>query len=163
MKTTAKKTAKTTALASTALTLPKIQPPPRKEDVINAMVERARVKHEEERVKLANNRAEAEKAAEKAIVDELKKNPQNFEMRVVGIEYGRAEVEYRLTVQPPHIEKLRLAVVRSPRLGNFDAAAMKRQIRAGMDTAGERVKALLADPSAVKALDTALAHVTAKA
>lgn len=147
------KTSSTIALPST------IQPPPRKEDIINAMVERARIKHAEERQRLESLKQAAKDKFQAALLAELKAKPESFQVKV-DTWSGTAEVEYRLQVCPPHIEKLRIAYKQAPLLGLFDDAAMKRQIREGMNVAGDRVKALLANHDAVKKLDAALKAIT---
>lgn len=134
---------------------PVTTPPPRKEDIINAMVERARVKHAKERQKFEDLKQAAKDKFQAALLAELKAKPDNFSVKVSS--WGAAaKIEYRLSC-PPHIEKLRAAYKNVPTLGGFDEASVKRQIREGMNTQGDRVKALLANPDAVRALDAALA------
>ena len=144
----------------TALALPStIQPPPRKEDIINAMVERARVKHAEERQRLEALKEEAKEKLKAALTTALQLNPDNFSCKV-DTWNGCCGLEFRLQVIPPHIEKLRKAYKEAPTLGLFDESAVKRKIREGMNTAGDRVKALLANPDAVKKLDAALTAIS---
>lgn len=130
-------------------------PPPRKEDIINAMVERARVKHSEERQRLESLKQVAKDKFQAALLAELKANTESFTVKVDTFQ-GIAEVEYRLYPCPPHIEKLRASYRNSPTIGMFDESSVKRQIREGMNLGGDRVKALLANPDAVKKLDAAL-------
>lgn len=141
-----------------AINLPATTPPPRKEDIINALVERAMVKHQEEYDKLEAKRATAIDAFNTAILAELTTNRENFECRVSGAEGSwKPEVEFRLNVMPPRIQKLREAVKAIPRMKMFDAVAVKRQIREGIaGQTGDLVKALLANPDAVRALDATL-------
>lgn len=68
-----KKLAITKPAMPSSLTLPPTAPPPRKEDIINAMVERARVKHAEESAKLNEKREAAKKALHDAIAAELER------------------------------------------------------------------------------------------
>lgn len=145
---------------TSALALPStIQPPPRKEDIINAMVQRAFIKHGEEKQRLEAVKQAAKDKFQAALLAELKAKPDNFSVKVSS--WGAAaEIEYRLEVCPPHIEKLRAAYKNVPTLGSFDEVAAKRQIRDGMNVTGDRVKALLANPDAVKKLDAALAAIS---
>ncbi len=137
--------------------LPPTQPPPRKADIIVALVERARVKHEEEVA--ANNKVlqEAKAKVDQACLAELEKSPKAFKTSVSTWSAG-FRVEYVATVTPPHIEKLIKAERAIPRLRSFDAYAVKREITARLSggITGDRVKALLASPDAVKKLDATL-------
>lgn len=137
-----------------------IQPPPRKEDIINAMVQRAFAKHEEEKARLTKLRDEAEEKFKTALLDELKKHPENFDVCVHN--YSKPEVEYTISVIPPAITKLKEAIRQVPTIRHFDEVAVKRQIREGMNSAGDRVKALLNNPDAVKKLDAALEAISTK-
>lgn len=137
--------------------LPSTQPPPRKADIIYALVERARVKHQEAVKTYVETRTAAEETVNAAILAELEKNPKSFKMTVNS--WSRSlEVEYVLTVIPPHIAKLIAAKNGIPNVGQFDPAQVKRDITAklGGGIAGDRVKALLANPEAVKKLDETL-------
>ena len=151
-----------TPVNKAALALPStIQPPPRKEDIISAMVQRAFIKHSEEKQRLADLQQAAKDKFQAALLAELKAKPDSFSVKVSS--WGAAaEIEYRLEVCPPHIEKLRAAYKSSPTLGSFDEVAAKRQIREGMSTSGDRVKALLDNPDAVKKLDAALEAISTK-
>ena len=145
--------------APSTLALPPTAPPPRKEDIINAMVERARVKYQKEQFELNAKRDAAVKELNQALLDELKKKPDSFTVTFHGL-YHAPEIEYALQTIPPHIRSLRDKVKLVPSLGMFDEAAVKRKIRANMGVGGtERVKALLANPEAVKALDAALEKI----
>jgi len=137
--------------------LPALVPPPRKEDLITAMTERALVKHEEESKKLEAAKQVALDLFSAAVLKELKAHPDNFETRVLT--YTQPEVEYRMIVVPPHITKLKDAIRNAPSLRAFDFAATKKRIREGMNTSGNRVQALLDDPLAVAALDKALSKL----
>lgn len=146
--------------ASSLSSLPATQPPPRKADIICALVERARVKHQEEVNAYKAQRENAEKAAADAIVQELKNNPGNFEIRVTCITsaYSKPEVEYTMKSVPLHIKKLRDDACKVPSMRPFDSAQVKRDITAKMSggIAGDRVKALLSNPDTVKKLDETL-------
>lgn len=137
--------------------LPATQPPPRKADIICALVERARVKHEEESQSLMAKRTAAEELVSAAIVAEFEKNPKSFQ-RIVSHRSSRCEIELTLRVVPPHITKLIAAKNNLPQVRSFDPAAIKRDITAKLSggIAGDRVKALLASPDAVKKLDATL-------
>jgi hypothetical protein len=144
-----------------ALALPStIQPPPRKEDIINAMVERALVKHQEEKKRLEEEKQVLKAKFDVAVLAEFKSNPANFNVRVCT--YSPIEIEHVMQVTPPSIEKLRKAYRDAPTLSGFDEAAAKRKIREGMNTSGDRVKALLDNPDAVKKLDAALEAISSK-
>lgn len=148
-----------TKTTSSAIALPTtIQPPPRKEDIINAIVERARVKHDEEGQKLEKLRKEAVNKFNAAVLEELRKNPSNFTVQVCN--YHRPEVQYTMEIVPVAITKLKEAIRQVPSIRGFDAVAVKRQIREGMNSASDRVKALLANPDVVKKLDAALNAIT---
>jgi len=139
---------------STLGTLPATQPPPRKADIICALVERARVKHEEERLNCLNAIKEAEAMTKAACIAELSKNSKAFEVGVHTHSYGFS-VNYRIGVIPANIKKLIDAERALPRVRSFDPAQVKRDITAKLSggIAGDRVKALLASPEAVKKLD----------
>lgn len=153
---------KLTIIKPAAINLPATTPPPRKEDIINAMVERARVKHEEERQKLTVQHQKAKKEFDDAVIEELKKNPDSFEITVNHWQTS-AKVEYRIRVIPPHLTRLKRLLDAVPSVGSFNPQEVKRQIREGMSTAGDRVKALLENPTAVKALDAALNEMQKRA
>ena len=154
-----KKLAITKPAASSALVLPPTTPPPRKEDVINAMVERARVKHEEQRQALVAQRENAVNDLNQALLDELKDKPNSFTINFHAT-YHAPEVEYILEAIPPHIRKLREKVREIPSMRDFDAVEVRRKIRSQYQGgSSERVQALLARPDAVKALDAALAKI----
>lgn len=150
--------AKTT---STALALPSFVPPARKEDIIAAMVERARVKHEAEREKLRLEKIELQKKAEESIIALFKESPHLF---VQSVDYlsCSADVKFELSKLPPKVQAAVSAERNAPTLCSFDAAEVKRSIRAGMYAGGDRVKALLNDANAVKALDAALEAISGK-
>ena len=144
--------------ASSAIgNLPATQPPPRKSDIICALVERARVKHQEESAALTKRRTEAEKAAKDAILKELKDHPDNFDVSVYP-SYLTPQVNFYIKGMPPHIKKLKAAIGAVPSVRNFDPSAVKRDITSKLSggIAGDRVKALLASPDAVKKLDATL-------
>lgn len=154
-----KKLAVTKPATSSALVLPPTAPPPRKEDIINAMVERARVKHEEQRQALIAQRENAVNNLNQALLDELHNKPGSFTINFHGT-FHSPEVEYILDVVPPHIRKLREKVRDIPGMREFDAVEVRRKIRSQYSAgSSERVKALLASPDAVKALDAALAEI----
>lgn len=142
-----------------AINLPATTPPPRKEDIINAMVERARVKHQEEAEALEKRRTAARIELEKAVEGEFWSKPSSFEKKI-ELWSGRVDIEFRLHVIPTHIRNLQKALNDIPHMRHFDSAEVKKQIRAKLDTAGDRVKALLANPAAVKALDATLEQIT---
>lgn len=155
-----KKLALAKPAAPSTLALPPTAPPPRKEDIINAMIERARVKHAEESAKLNAKREAALNELHQALLDELKDNPGHFTLTFHGL-YHSPEIEYILKMIPPHIRSLRDKVKMVPSVGLFDAAAVRRKIRDQYSnvSAGERVKALLSNAEAVKALDAALEKI----
>lgn len=141
------------------LSLPPTAPPPRKEDIINAMVERARVKHGEEKQKLEAQREAALKELNAALLLELKSKPDSFTIHFHS-QYHCPEIEYVLNVVPPHIHKLREKLKGVPSVRCFDAAEVRRKIREQFTGAAtDRVKALLSNPEAVAALDTALEKI----
>ncbi len=144
---------------STALSLPATQPPPRKEDIINAMVERARVKHQAEASKLSSKRSAILSSLNNAVQADLAKNPENFDIRVRG-SYCSPEVTYGMKSVPAYIKKLQKEYDESPTMRNFDEQQVKRNIREGMSSSSStRVKALLDSPEAVKKLDQALESI----
>ncbi len=148
--------------SSTLGNLPATQPPPRKADIICALVERARIKHHEEYHAIIKQRNVANEAVNAAIVAELEKSPQSFNCTVQYYS-GRAEVEYSMRVIPPHITKLIAARNAVPAPRQFDPAQVKRDITAKLSggIAGDRVKALLTSPEAVKKLDETLEALSA--
>ena len=144
--------------ASSAIgNLPATQPPPRKSDNICALVERARVKHEEERLKSQRLIAEANNKIQAACIAELSKNPGSFDVSHSTHSCG-FYVQYSARSIPPHIFALIKAERAISRVRIFDPAAVKRDITAKLSggIAGDRVKALLASPDAVKKLDATL-------
>lgn len=142
--------------------LPATQPKPRKEDIINAMVERARVKHTAESASMQDAKNAKKKKVYDAIKALLASHPEQFEI-TVNFWNTQGAVEHRCASFPPKIVALIRDANNAPTMRLFDASAVKAQIRAGMDTAGDRVKALLSDTGAVKALDAALEAITTKA
>jgi multidrug efflux pump subunit AcrA (membrane-fusion protein) len=149
-----------TKTTSSAIALPStIQPPPRKEDIINAMVERARVKHAEEEQRLEAIRNAAQSKLDAAVKKNLDEHPENFAI-CYRSNYHHPEVHFEMVAVPPNITKLKVELSACQRVRSFDEAAVKRQIREGMNVAGDRVKALLANPDAVKKLDAALKAIT---
>lgn len=144
---------------STAIVLPSTQPKPRKEDILNALVERARVKHSKEAAVLQEKRAKAldacKEEARKLLDEQIKTLTPSFEMPWVGSTKKSIEVSFHVT--SPKLERLIVAYNAVPSLRNFDAAAVKMRLR---DTLGQsarvRVDALLCNPDAVKALDAML-------
>jgi multidrug efflux pump subunit AcrA (membrane-fusion protein) len=136
-----------------------IQPPPRKEDIINAMVERARVKHAEEEQRLEAIRNAAQSKLDAAVKKNLNEYPGNFTVRIRA-NYHQPDVIFEMVAVPPNITKLKADLRECKSLRPFDEAAVKRQIREGMNVAGDRVKALLDNPDAVKKLDAALKAIT---
>jgi len=154
-----KKPAITKPATSSVLALPPTAPPPRKEDIINAMVERARVKHEEQRQEHIARREKAVNELNEALLKELKDKPESFCINFHG-SYHAPEIEYILDVVPPHIRKLREKVRDIPGMSGFDAVEVRRKIRDQYQaSSSDRVRALLASPDAVKALDAALAKI----
>jgi len=145
---------------SSAIALPStIQPPPRKDDIINAMVERARVKHSEECQRLEAIRAAAQSKLDAAVQKNLDEHPENFTTSYYS-NYYHPEIHFKMVTVPASITKLKAELYACQRLRDFDESAMKRQIREGMNSAGDRVKALLDNPDAVKKLDAALNAIT---
>lgn len=142
-----------------AINLPAVVPKPRKEDIINALVERARVKHAEENAKLEAQRAVAVEAFETALLAELTTNPSVFTRRVRNQAHWNPEVRFELEVLPPKFKKLRDAINAVSIMRSFDPVAIKKNIRDQLDTSGDRVQALLSNPDAVKALDATLARI----
>lgn len=156
---------KTTKLALVPVSplpnLPATQPKPRKEDIINAMVERARVKHGLESAALQDAKNAKKQKVHTAIQSLLVSNPEQF---TITVNYWNTsgQVEYSHRSLPPKIVTLIRDANNAPTMKMFNYAEVKAQIRAGMDTAGDRVKSLLADAGAVKALDAALEVITSK-
>jgi hypothetical protein len=143
----------------TSVNLPTTTPPPRKEDIINAMVERARVKHTEEQQRLEAIREAAEAKLDAAVKKNLDEHPENFTVRYRS-HYNSPEIYFEMVAVPAIITKLKAELRECKSLRYFDEQAVKRKIREGMNTTGDRVKALLANPDAVKALDAALESIT---
>jgi multidrug efflux pump subunit AcrA (membrane-fusion protein) len=149
---------KLTVTKPAAINLPAMTPPPRKEDIINAMVERARVKHAEESQRLEAIRSATESKLNAAVKKNLDEHPENFTIRIRA-NYQQPEIHFEMVAVPAAITKLKLELSACQRLRSFDEVAVKRQIREGMNVAGDRVKALLNNTDAVKALDAALAGI----
>ena len=151
---------KTLAIVKPAsVNLPATTPPPRKEDIINAMVEQARVKHTEEQQRLEAIREAAEAKLDAAVKKNLDEHPENFTISYRS-SYSSPEIHFEMVAVPASITKLKAELRDCKGLRSFDAVEVKRKIRAGMNTAGDRVKSLLANPDAVKALDAALESIT---
>lgn len=149
-----------TKTTSSAIALPStIQPPPRKEDIINAMVERARIKHAEESKRLEDIRDAAESKLDAAVKKNFDEHPENFTVDYRS-NYQSPDIVFTMVAVPPNITKLKAELRECKHLRAFDDAAVKRQIREGMNVAGDRVKALLDNPDAVKKLDAALKAIT---
>lgn len=146
---------------STALAIPTFVPPARKEDVITAMVERARVKHQEEREKYALNKEALNKAVEGAIIALFNESPHLF-VQSVDFWNNSAEIKFDCQKLPAKIVAVVAAARNAPTICSFDPVATKRAIRDGMYAGGDRVKALLDNPETVKALDAALESITKK-
>jgi hypothetical protein len=146
---------KLTIVNPSVANLPAITPPPRKEDIINAMVERARVKHIEESQRLEALRATAESKLDAAVKKNFDEHPENFTVRIRA-NYQQPDIVFEMVAVPPSITKLKAELRECKSLRCFDEVAVKRQIREGVNLAGSRVKALLDNPAAVKALDAAL-------
>jgi hypothetical protein len=137
--------------------LPATQPAPRKQDIINALVERARVKNQAKNEALQKKRQTAIDLLDTALIEELKKHPDNFE-RHTRPTYASPEISYRMKVIPPSLKKLQEAHQKLPQCTYFDPASVKRDIAAKLNggITGDRVQALLANPDAVKKLDATL-------
>lgn len=152
------KTKLTLVPVSSALgNLPATQPPPRKADIICALVERARVKHEEEREELRKNKETLNKKAEETLLALFKESPNLF-VQSVDFWSHSAEIEYRIQDLPKNALTAVAAARNAPTMCGFDHATVKRDITAKLSggIAGDRVKALLASPDAVKKLDETL-------
>lgn len=154
MKTNAKKS------ASSALILPQtIIPKPRKEDIITAMVERARVKHEQAVAEYKEKQEALTAKIEAAAKAAFDRSPPTPKFNISSYrELFNVELEFR--VESPLITSLckQHKELRHP--GFFSAPDVRRKIRDGMT--GERtngVQALLNSPDAVKALDASLEHI----
>lgn len=154
MKTNAKKT------TSTALTIPQtITPKPTKNDIINAMVERARVKHAEEFQKMNAAKVAAEEKIKTLAMQEFASNPPKPKITICGWS-GSRRVDVEFQVRSPELTKLIATYDGMPTMRGFDEVAVRRQIRDGMGSVkGAAVQALLANPEAVTALDASLAHI----
>lgn len=136
--------------------LPAITPPPRKEDILNAMVERARVKHHEEAQRLGAIRAAAESKLDAAVKKNFDEHPENYTMRIRA-NYQQPDIIFEMVAVPPIITKLKTEVRECKSLKPFDPVATKKQLREALgSSATDRVKTLLANPEAVKAMDAAL-------
>ena len=142
--------------------LPSTQPPPRKADIICALVERVRVKHQEERLCAQNRITVGENKIKAACIAELSKNPSSFDVSHATHSYG-FYLQYSAKSIPPHIGALIKAERAIPRVRSFDPVQAKRDITAKLSggIAGDRVKALLASPEAVKKLDETLEALNA--
>lgn len=149
--------------ASSALgNLPSTQPPPRKADIICALVERARVKHEAEREEVRKKKEDLQKKAEESIITLFKESPHLFTQHVNYCSQS-AEIEFRLATLPKSVQAAVTSARNAPTMYGFDAAQVKRDITANLSggIAGDRVKALLSSPEAVKKLDETLEALSA--
>ena len=137
--------------------LPATQPPPRKADIICALVERARVKHDAEREEVRKNKETLQKKAGDSIIALFKDSPHLFTQHVDYWSQS-AEIEFRLATLPKSVQAVVTLARNAPTMGSFDPAQVKRDITAKLSggIAGDRVKALLASPDAVKKLDATL-------
>lgn len=143
---------------TTAIVLPATQPKPRKEDVLNALVERAREKHAKQAKELHEKRTAAQDAVEKEarrLLDEqMGKQDPSFDLPWKHSHSKKVAVTFRVT--SPKLDKLLQAYFAVPSLCNFDAVKVKRELREKLAPDSARVDALLKNPDAVKALDAML-------
>lgn len=145
-----------------ALAIPAaVQPKPRKEDIINALVERARVKHEAEAKMLKDRREKALDNLNHAVKSHFWANPSKWTDNVTTWT-NRVEIEFRCADVPAKIKALQQALGEIPSIRAFDAVEVKRRIREAMGQGkGAAVKALLGNAEMVKKLDQTLEDIGA--
>jgi hypothetical protein len=143
---------------STAIVLPATQPKPRKEDVLNALVERAREQHSKEAATMEEARQTAltacETEARKVLDAEISKLAPSFDLPWKHSTSKRVAITFR--VSSPRLNKLVQDYNALPSMRNFDPVAVKKTLRERLAPSSERVDALLKNPDAVKALDAML-------
>lgn len=148
------------ANTSTALVIPStLVPKPNKNDIINAMVERARVKHEAEaKAKKEAKEAAGKKIEEAAAAEFARHQPSPRYVIHTWSNSRRVELEFQVT--SPFITKMIAAYDAMPTLRPFDEKQVRLAIRKGMnDIRPNGVYALLENAEAVKTLDASLAHI----
>lgn len=154
------KTESPLALASPAT----VQPKPRKEDIINALVERARVKHEVEAKEIEKQREKLEMDLREAVKAHFRANPSLWVENVTSWS-GRLRtliIEVRCADVPAKIKQLQNKFNQLPSLTAFNAVEVKRRIREAMSQGkGASVKALLGNAEMVKKLDQTLKAIGA--
>lgn len=143
-----KKTLTTTALALP--TVQAIQPKPTKTEIVEAMLVRAKVKHDAENERRKKLRSEIEKSIKDAAMKALKSKDLKPSIQLRG--YGKnVEIEY--TVETPAIKSM---FVELDGLGHlhWEEKEMRQTIREELEV--RKARRLLDDPDAVKAMDAML-------
>lgn len=160
---TANKTASTTALAPVKPQplIAKLQPPPRKEDVINAMLVRAREKFQAEKALRDVEITQMEAEIHRLAFAEMKKHKGLKPVSVYIDQYDEC-VDFKFEIKSPEIKGLVLKYCELKRTKpTFDEKATRQMIRESLDTSGQRVAAILSNPDAVKQIDRMLEEATA--
>lgn len=142
---------------TTILALPKVLPKPTKTEILNALVERARVKFQTENERREKRQSEiAEKILRLAAKELASKKPKPSEHNFYSYR-AEATCELSFSITTPEISKL---VKEHDAIKSlyWDEVSVKRNIRNGMlgiDPAAPN--RLLENPQTVKALDAILA------
>lgn len=131
----------------------KMVPKPTKTEIINAMVERARVKHELDE-KSRRIQADALKGKIIKLADKLRKTAA-FREPSINSYSSNPHVEYEVRVSSPELTELMKQWDEVRRGRAFDPKQAKEAIRAKLNNEPARVN-LLNDPEAVKAIDAKL-------
>ena len=129
-----------------------------KNELLTALVERARIKHEEEKAAARLLVDQTSERLKQAVLERLREYPDDFD--VTFKEYNCSVVSTPKVIPPRLLrlqEEYQEACCKSP--GWFDADGTRRKIRAAMDgtsTSSQRIQAVLGNMEAVKSLDAAL-------
>lgn len=157
MKATTKKTA--LIVKKPELGIAKLQPPPRKADIINAMLARAREKFTTEQALRNAEREEIEKDIHALAFVEMRKQ-KGLKPSSIYIDKWDCCVDFKYEIKSPEIKAM---IAKHQQLGDkrtFDERATREAIRRSLDTTHERVAAILSNPDAAKQIDRMLADIS---
>lgn len=133
-------------------------PKPTKTELIAALLERAKVKCEQENAINTKKRDELKKKIYALAEKEMKKSQTPYNRYIyAGGKAPSVELVYRIST--PEIEKLAKELDAIPRRISFDPAKVKRTIRESLATGGQRANPLLQNKDAVKSLDAFVAEM----
>ena len=142
--------------STTALSLPTVHPKPTKAEVINALLARAKVKHDAENVRRAALKDQLTEKLKSLALKTFKSKAYNADPRIEFRDYRDSSpktVELSFDVQSDEITRI---MIQRKALGPimWEENMMKQNIRDGLEDS-VRVR-LLEDPTMVKAMDAML-------